>query len=271
MVVSILGCGWYGKALAHTLIKRGVIVKGSVTTSVGLPKLRSVGILPYEVMFEEDAKRYDPDFFDCNVLVVSIPPGFKKGRGESYLSKIGDLVSTLIQHEVKKVIYISSTGVYGNHNKEVNEFDEPDPDSISGNILLAAERLLQKQTTFKVTILRFGGLVGPGRHPGRFFSGKTDVPNGLAPVNLIHLIDSVGLTEAIIEKNLFGFLFNACSPDHPVKSVFYCEMALKSNQPVPGFIDELKKWKLVNSVNLTTILAYEFIVKFWKDYPVEEI
>ncbi len=271
MVVSILGCGWYGRALALKLIKNGIKVKGSATTAESLIKLDSDGIMPYLVKFEENSQLYDPDFFNCDVLIVSISPGFKKGRGEDYLLRIGHLVNTIIQQKVKKVIHISSTGVYGDCNKEVDELDEPNPDTMSGNILLVAERLLQEQTSAKVTILRFGGLVGPGRHPGRFFLGKTEVPNGLAPVNLIHQIDCVGITEAVIEKDLFGYLFNACSPDHPVKAVFYSDMALKFKQPVSGFINELKKWKLINSINLTAILGYSFSIKSWKDYPGEEI
>jgi len=136
------------------------------------------------------------------------------------------------------------------------------PDTESGKILLEAERLLQSQTSFKTTILRFGGLVGPGRHPGRFFAGKKDIPNGRAPVNLIHLNDCIGIGLAVIEQNTFGHLFNAVSPAHPQKADFYTNAALQGGLPAPEFLDELSNWKIVNSAELP-VLGYEFKVKNW--------
>jgi nucleoside-diphosphate-sugar epimerase len=195
------------------------------------------------------------------VLVISITPRFRKGETAGYLPKIRRIIQTILQYQIKKVIYISSTAVYGDHSSEVNELDEPQPDTESGTILLEAEKLFQNETKFKTTIIRFGGLVGPDRHPGRFFAGKKDIPNGMAPVNLIHQQDCVGISIAIIEKNAFGYLFNACAPDHPQKADFYRAAALKAGLPVPEFVDELKNWKVVSSINLGDVLGYEFKVK----------
>jgi glycerol-3-phosphate dehydrogenase len=33
MVISILGCGWYGTALAVDLIEKGILIKGSTTST----------------------------------------------------------------------------------------------------------------------------------------------------------------------------------------------------------------------------------------------
>ncbi|HAP82964.1 MAG TPA: NAD(P)-dependent oxidoreductase, partial [Enterobacteriaceae bacterium] len=41
-------------------------------------------------------------------------------------------------------------------------------------------------------------LVGPGRHPGRFFAGKSG-PNGNHGVNLVHLEDVVGAISLLLE------------------------------------------------------------------------
>jgi nucleoside-diphosphate-sugar epimerase len=258
MMVSILGCGWYGKAVAATLIAKGVSVKGSATSPDKLAPLFSLGILPYVVRFDADSQSFDPAFFECDVLLVSITPKFRKGGGDDYLPKIQRIIQTIRQSNIKKIIYISSTGVYGDHNREVDESDDPQPDTPSGEILLQAEKLFEAETTFKTTIIRFGGLVGAGRDPGRFFAGKIAVPNGLAPVNLIHLQDCTGITEAILNHDAFGYLFNACSPDHPRKAEFYREAAFKSGLPLPEFVDELANWKLVNSVNMERILGYQF-------------
>ncbi|BAU54702.1 SDR family oxidoreductase [Mucilaginibacter gotjawali] len=266
MVVSILGCGWYGKALAADLLKTGTIVNGSATSPEKLETLGNSGILPYLVKFDNEQKAFDPTFFKCEVMVISIPPRLKAGEGSGYLSKIQQIINACIEYHVKKIIYISSTGVYGEYNREVNELDDPRPDTASGLILWEAEQLFRKETSFKTSVIRFGGLIGPGRHPGRFFAGKTNIPNGLAPVNLIHQSDCVGITMAVIDQDAFSYLYNACSPDHPAKAAYYAELTSKANMPAPGFINELKSWKVVNSVNLKAELKYEFKFKKLNDY-----
>jgi len=263
MIVSILGCGWYGKALAIELLQKGIIVKGSATSAEKLDALKDIGISPSAVQANVDRVNYDADFFKCDVLVISIPPGLKKGEGSAYLPKLRHIIQVIRGNNIQKVIYISSTGVYGDHNKTVNEND--DPDSESGKILSEAEGLFRSENNFKTTIIRFAGLVGPGRHPGRFFASKKDIPNGLAPVNMIHLDDCVGIGSAVIEQDTFGYLFNACSPDHPAKEDFYKDTSLKGGYEPPQFIHELKAWKVIESVNLKPILNYTFKIQNWKD------
>jgi len=58
--------------------------------------------------------------------------------------------------------------------------------------LYRSEQLFHENTNFQTTVIRLAGLIGPGRNPARFFAGKTNIPNGNAPVNLIHLDDCIG-------------------------------------------------------------------------------
>ena len=269
MTVSILGCGWYGKALALSLIKNGFSVKGSVTTEEKIELLEQEGIIPYLVKLGTEELPMPHEFFNCDILVISIPPRTRSGEGDSYLIKLRAAIKSILLNGVKKVIYISSTGVYSEQNKTLTELDEPLPDNASGQILLDAESILKEHTEFQTTIIRFGGLVGPGRHPGRFFAGKTEVPNGQAPVNMIHQSDAVGITEAIIAKDLFGYTINACAPDHPEKGTFYPMMASLGGYPIPRFINELQNWKIVESVLLEPLLKYKFQIPEWNLYPVD--
>jgi nucleoside-diphosphate-sugar epimerase len=265
MTVSILGCGWYGIALAKVLIKNGVFIKGSTTSAEKLEKLSDIGVIPYQVKFGSAFEVFDPEFFQCDVLVVSIIPKFRSGEGQDYHLKLKRIIKIIIRYKIKKVIYISSTGVYGDKNKEVNELTNPEPDNESGRLLSEAENLFQNETGFKTTIVRFAGLVGPGRHPGRFFAGKEHIPNGKSPVNLIHLDDCIGMTNAIVAQDAFGYLFNACSPDHPTKADFYRSTARQGKFAEPEFINELNSWKVVNSIFVPTILAYQFKVAKWEE------
>lgn len=263
--VSILGCGWYGKALGKALLAEGFTVKGSTTSSEKLSELAAIGLSPYLINLSAELSTYDPVFFDSDILIVSIPPNIRKTGGDDFISKIDQLIEIIKPHRAKQVIYISSTGVYGDNQGVVNESTPPQPDTASGKLMYEAEKLLQQQKQFTNTIVRFGGLVGPGRHPGRFFAKKKEIPNGQSPVNLIHLSDAIGLTQAIIKKQAFCHVFNACSPDHAPKASFYRMATQNYGAQLPEFKDELTGSKVVNCLNAATILNYQFKVSDWRE------
>jgi nucleoside-diphosphate-sugar epimerase len=266
MTVSILGCGWYGLALAKALVAEGVAVNGSTTSPDKLATLQAEGIVPFMIDLSVDNTTLNSDFFTCDVMVIAIPPKSRSGEGAEYVHKLQRVIDAVHQHQLKKVILISSTGVYSEQNKELNELSDPKPNTPSGVILFEAEELFRQQTAFETTIIRFGGLIGPGRDPGRFFAGKKEIPNGLAPVNMIHQDDCVGLTMAVLAKDVFGYTLNACTPHHPPKSAFYTQAAAKAGLEQPEFIPELKEWKIISGVNADRILAYDFKIKNWFEW-----
>ena len=271
MVISILGCGWYGKALAIELIENGYKVKGSTTASEKLRELTDLGIESFIVNADNGYSLNHSAFFKCDLLVICIPPKRKTGESREYIKKLNLIIEAAKANNISRTIYISSTGVYGNNKAEVDESNDPNPDSESGKILLEAEELFKNTKFLSTSIIRFGGLIGPGRHPARFFAGKTLIPNGLAPVNLIHLSDCIAITEAIIANSILGYTFNACHPSHPQKAVFYTKMVEKAGLARPEFIDELQEWKKVKSLNLPILLKYQFFNASLFDYPYDSI
>jgi nucleoside-diphosphate-sugar epimerase len=259
--ISILGCGWYGSALGKALIADGIQVKGSTTSAAKMDDLEAQGIQPYIVNFSPGEEIYDADFFDCNVLWIAIPPKSRSGEGAVFIEKVKGIIKAIKSHNIQNVVFISSTGVYPDSNQRVNEETDPQSNTEAGRILFEAENLFRAEDIFKTTIIRFAGLIGPGRNPGRFFAGKKDIPNGDAPVNLIHLDDCIGLSKAILAKRAFGYLFNGCSPEHPIKADFYTQAALSSGLEKPEFIRELREWKIVGSVNVGSVLDYKYKVE----------
>ncbi|RFZ85389.1 SDR family oxidoreductase [Mucilaginibacter terrenus] len=271
MTISILGCGWYGFALAKQLISEGMSVKGSTTSADKVATLTEAGITAFLIDTGLDTE-LPGEFFSCDVLIISIPPKTRKGEGDGYITKLQKVIAASESYEVKKVIFISSTGVYADQSNTVTETSNPQPDTPSGVILLAAEQLFTDNKTFKTTIIRFGGLVGPGRDPGRFFAGKKDIPNGLAPVNLIHLDDCIGITKAVLMQDKFGCTINACTPHHPAKFIYYTQSARKSGLELPQFVPELKQWKIVTSEVVGKMIKYDSTLTNWYDwigYPIE--
>lgn len=257
--ISILGCGWFGLALAKKLIELNYTVKGSTTSQEKLAVLQAENIQPYLVNFTADEVVADPAFFEANALFICIPPKRNSTELLDYPQKINSILATA-KDKSKHVVLISSTSVYADENKTINETSEPRPDTDSGRVVLAAEILFKKLFPENCTVIRFAGLIGPDRNPGRFFAGKSNIPNGLAPVNLIHQTDAVGIAVKLLEKKAFGRTYNACLPNHPAKMDFYANAAKTTGLATPDFIAEKKDWKIVDSVNVPKFLGYAFDV-----------
>lgn len=260
--ISILGCGWYGLELAKALIHQGYQVKGSSTTIEKLEILSNYHIQPFIVNIQKSGEQYDPSFFKSDLLFVCIPPKRNAAEQADFYYKIERIINAVKENQMKHLVFISSTAVYGDTNSEVTELDIPKPETESGKAMLKVESLLKKQTDFTSTIIRFAGLVGPKRHPGRFFAGKKNIPNGSAPINLIHLDDCIGISLAILKNEAFGYTFNACAPDHPSKQNFYTLATQSVQLPLPIFMDELLNWKIVTSVH-NSVLNYNYLVTNW--------
>lgn len=258
--ISILGCGWFGLALAKKLIGLNYTVNGSTTSQEKLVILQAENIQPFLVNFTTETIVADPVFFEADTLFICIPPKRNSTELHDYPKKIHSILAA-VKDKSKQVVLISSTSVYADKNKIVNETSETHPDTDSGRVVLAAEILFKELFPEKSTVIRFAGLIGPDRNPGRFFAGKSNVPNGLAPVNLIHQTDAVGIAVKLLEKQAFGRTYNACSPNHPAKMEFYVNAAKSTGLATPEFIAEKKDWKIVESLHVPEFLGYEFEVR----------
>ncbi len=252
--ISILGCGWLGLPLAIRLIAQGWKVKGSTTTEAKLPILGANDIDPYLVQLGSDIST-SANFFNSDVLFINIPPSLKKQTAETYLNHMQSLLKQVEASPVKRVIFISSTSVYPDTNSQIIDTGIVDFQSA----LYQSEQLFNQSTIFKTTIIRFAGLIGPGRKPSRFFVGKTNISNGQAPVNLIHLDDCINIIESVLNHQRFYGTYHAAAPTHPSRKEFYMLASQAAGLPLPEFIDELNEWKIIDPEKLEHDLDYEFI------------
>ena len=172
-------------------------------------------------------------------------------------------IAAILEHAhkygIRKILFISSTSVYGNVNRIVTEADDLKPETSSAQALAKVEELLMGQTAIEVTILRMGGLVGLKRPAGRFLAGKTDIRNGLAPVNMVHQEDCISVITSIIEQEKWGTIYNVCSDEHPSKKDFYTHQALKQGFELPTFLEEdTFDYKEVSNYKVKKELNYRF-------------
>ncbi len=261
--ISILGCGWLGFPLAKKLVEVGHIVKGSTRTATKLAVLHKNGIDPYLIEVNRKIKGANlSHFFKSGILIINIPPGRKRRDvARSHPKQIEAIIEKALVHNTKRILFISSTSVYGNVNRVVTEADEPKPETASGKALVTAEALLLQQRAFETTIVRFGGLTGADRKAGRFLAGKKEVKNGDAPVNMIHQADCIGLLTQIIAQEKWGHLFNACADGHPTRREFYTAQAKLQGFEAPQFskTEALVGYKEVSNYKIKQTLSYEFL------------
>lgn len=260
--ISILGCGWLGFPLAINLIANGCIVKGSTTSADKLELLSLNEIDPYLVHLRDIIYLQGSNFWQSEVLIINIPPGLKRQSGDDYLAGMRSLANVVEASPIKKVIFISSTSVYPELNKTINNTDEADPNSP----LYQSELLFTKNSNFETTVIRFGGLIGPGRHPSRFFAGKKNIPNGQAPVNLIDIEDCIDIIISVISQQKFGEIYHAAAPTHPKRSIFYGLAAQVAGLEIPEFVNELQDWKIIDPIKLEDDLGYFFLYPNLLDY-----
>ena len=260
--IGILGCGWLGFPLGKSLLEKGYQVNGSTTSENKLAELGAAGIEPFliKVLPEEVIGDVSGFLDDYNTLIIDFPPGIRNHSASDYISSIKGLIDELRASSIKNVLFISSISVYEDADSipVYRDPDSPNATSERGKALAVVEDLLRAEKSFKTTILRLGGLIGPGRHPINQLAGRQGIANGEAPVNLIHLEDCIGIIMKILFVKSFGGTFNAVFPDHPSKEQYYQKIAKQKGLAMPGFEKNGSKGKIIDSTNIQDLLDYQF-------------
>lgn len=260
--IGILGCGWLGFPVAQRLLEAGYQVKGSTTTRDKVPKLLAAGIEAFEIRVLPNGIKGDLlDFLEgLETLVIDFPPGIRSQPAADYIAAMAGLIYTLKASSVKHILFVSSISVY-EEIEAMPQYSEEDPaNAVSerGRALIVVEDMLKSENSFKTTVLRLGGLIGPDRHPVNQLSGRKGISNGEAPINLIHQEDCIGVILKILKGNIFGEIFNAVFPDHPSKKQYYQTMAKARKLPLPEFEEGVPKGKIIHSTKVQEVLGYRF-------------
>ncbi len=261
--ISIIGCGWFGFPLARTLIDNGYKVKGSTTSVDKLKILKEANIDGFLIRLQPEgiSGNYKDFLSGSDTIVVNIPPGLRKNPDKDHVLEIQYLIKVIEEQGISNVIYISSTSVFKDegHFPLIQHNSKPNGTSNSAQQLIAIERILQDHMAFNTTIIRFGGLIDAERHPAKYLSGRQNIQNPDAPINLIHKDDCIAIISKVIENNLWNLALNAASPQHPTKNNYYTAYCKQYNLPAPQFSFETKsKGKIIDSSKLEQLLNYSF-------------
>ncbi|AMQ55007.1 epimerase [Algoriphagus sanaruensis] len=261
--VSIIGLGWIGEPLGLLLNQKGFRVLGSTTSVEKQEKLALKGLqaIRFSLNPHPEGLGFNA-LFQSEILVVNIPPRTRSGNGSFHLEQLNYLRTLIDRSSVKQVIFVSSTGIYPELNS-LEKYRENYPitlENTGNDILFRAELWMEKNRDYDLSIVRFGGLMGKDRIPGKYFSGKENVA-GHTRVNFIHQEDAVSMIAWIIEKGLWNETFNGVAPIHPLRREIYEKNAAELGLAPPASYqnESYGKDRLIDS---SKILETGFEFKF---------
>jgi nucleoside-diphosphate-sugar epimerase len=255
-MIFILGAGFIGKSLALSLkqFENEVMVsKRSSNEDVELHE-HSVPIFQMEVGQTKVQHK-----IEVEKLVVAYPLRSKNIERDEMFNHVKWIVDVFESSKLKQVILLSSTSVYPENSGEVDEncFDFREG---SGLIQWQFEEELRKCFGSRLVVLRLAGLIGATRLPGRFLSGKKNLPNPKSPVNLVHQNDVVRFATEILNRNITNEIFNLCHDYHPRRIEYYNKMAFKLYLQPPTFSDEqIANPKMVLNTKSKGYFGFEYL------------
>lgn len=197
--VVIAGCGYLGNELARRLLEEGHEVFGIRRDSSQLAD----EVHPIEGdVAEPKSLGPAPKCVEFAVFAVSADEASEQAYRKAYLDGLAGFLEWLADEgqRPKRFLMVSSTSVYGQRRGELIDEDSPThPTQFRGETLLAAERLAAA-SGIPTTIIRFGGIYGPGRESliDRALAGKLQVRSAEHFTNRIHRDDAAGLLRHLL-------------------------------------------------------------------------
>ena len=190
----VIGCGYLGLRVAVRWVAQGKTVHGVTRSPDTAERFREMGICPI-VADVTDTQSLGAIGKLENIDTVLFAVGFDRSAGvpihDVYVDGLQRVLEVL-PRGIKRFVYISSTGVYGQTDGSWVDEDSPcEPTRDGGKACLIAEQLLRSSTfADRVIVLRLAGIYGPERVPRKtdLLSNKSFPQTG--HLNLIHVEDA---------------------------------------------------------------------------------
>ncbi len=190
--IGILGLGFLGKILASDF---AYIQESWGTWHKNPPPESALKVFPFDWSSETSWTAL-PEFPET--LVLTIPPLLNDPEAEKVrLNQWGEWMNKN-RPNIKRMIYISSTGVYPKRNGLWHEDSEFEPDTNSGKLRLITEKTIG--SFFKLHVVRPGGIYGNGRGIDVKLKSGKHIPVSGTPVHRIHVKDLAGIVFHLLKN-----------------------------------------------------------------------
>jgi len=235
--VLIVGCGDIGRRVAS--LWQDVPVTGLVRSTASNEQLQQAGITPLQVDLDEPASLQDLPLADALVYYFAPPPG--TGTTDPRMAHF--LAAIDPQRSPARIVYISTSGVYGDRGGEVvNEDTLPNPQVDRARRRYDAEQQLRRfgqEHGIAVVILRVGGIYGPGRLPRKRLEDRIPIIHEhLAPAtNRIHADDLAQICVAAARRGRADTIYNVSDGTDSNMTEYFNIVADFLKLPRPPTID----------------------------------
>lgn len=226
------GHGYSAQALTRRLLADGWTVIGTTRSEEKASKLRSEGI---EALIWPGADMDDALSRATHLLMSAAP----SEEGDPVLAELREAIATKAP-DLEWAGYLSTTGVYGNHDGGWVSEDSPlTPATKRGQLRVDAEAEWRAIPELHLHIFRLAGIYGPGRGP---FS---KVRNGTARriikkgqvFSRTHVEDIAQILHASIGQPNPGAAYNVCDDDPAPPQDVIAYAAELLSLPVPAAED----------------------------------
>ncbi len=243
MIVCALGYGYLSQFIFKRLCSLGIKVTGVTSKNINKNEITNITIVDRD-------KTKEVISYSTHLLITAPPDD----EGCPIFNKFSDQI---LNSNIKSLIYISTTGVYGNHHgKWVDENSVLNAESRFDKMRVKSEKqwkTLCKKNNLNLNIVRIAGIYGPER----IFKFNKKKLNVVVKKNhyfsRIHILDATRLISKIIIQNYKNETWNLADDFPTSREVFLLEAS-----------------KIKNIKNLSTISFEKFkktlsdrAKKFW--------
>ncbi|WP_337879635.1 NAD(P)H-binding protein [Rheinheimera sp.] len=252
MKLILVGAGWLARQLWHPLQQAGLAVFLTSRSAQTAAEFGTAGlVLPLNGDELQDQSVLQ---LFAGAVVVCLVPASRK-QPQQYLSALDALAALMQKAGSLACIHISSTGIYQGLTGLVCENARLDLTDPRVNLLSQAELILQRSCD--VCTLRLSGLIGPGRHPGRFLAGKVSSdPDGA--VNMVHSSDVAAFILQVLQQRLWPAVFNLSCPQFCSRRAFYLKACADLGGPEPVFADEKAPERQIDSSKSLQVAGFQY-------------
>jgi len=226
-----IGHGFSARALAARLVPQGWRIVGTTRSPDKADAIADTGVEPV-VWPGADLGALIAQF--PNVLVSAGPDS----AGDPVLNAVEDAV-TRAAPDLRWVGYLSTTGVYGDHDGNWVDEDTPlTPSTKRGRARVTAEARWQAIPDLPLHIFRLAGIYGPGRGPFakvRAGTARRIIKPGQV-FSRIHVEDIAQALELSLQRPDPGAVYNLCDDDPAPPQDVIAHAAELLGLPVPPAI-----------------------------------
>lgn len=257
--VSIIGCGDIGYRVATRLQQEQAFTQQQITgytrNNESLKRIASIGIGSQALDLDTLNIAHPLTIFSQHIVFYFAPPparGTVDSRFRSWLAALDKA------HLPKRILYISTTGVYGDHQgSRIDEKTATKPQADRAKRRLDAETALTefaREQGIEFIILRVAGIYGKNRLPVKRLTQQTPILQAaISPLtNRIHEDDLAQICVTAALKSDSGEIYNVSDGDNVTMSDYFIQVAEHLNLPTPPMIN----WQEAEATLSAGMLSY---------------